>query len=133
MTKDRKNIWFKMYIDKITIKGSRVTLNNGGPRVHLNINNLDAPSVRSAWKGYGYVNLNTFYATALYGFDGNAPKIKTVKNYQSAKPLVVTNEGPSTPLSEAAFHRSWDNTLRALVGYSEKRHLQSVGIKGLAA
>jgi len=140
MTKnDRKNVWFKLYINTITIKGSRVTLDNGGVKVHLNLNNLDVPSCVSALQGRGYVKLNTFYATALFGLD-DKPARKKVKDYRVAKPLVITYEGPSTKMSDAAFERSWNKTYQSLIHnddaptYIELAYLRDVvGVKGLIA
>ena len=98
-----KHVMFSLYINKITIKGSRVTLDNGGVKVHLNYDNLDAKSRNAAQNGKGYVNLNTYYTCALFG-QLDEP-VRKVKNY--LKPVVevkTTYVGPAVYMNGKAEH-----------------------------
>lgn len=136
------DIWFKLYINDIKIKGSRVTLDNGGVKVHLNLNNLDLPSRASAIKGHGYVKLNTYYAMSLFGMSEAKPK--KVKDYREAKPI-ITLEGPYSLMVDKAgilaFNKAWDDQLKrmsgavttAMIGYDTITHLRNIGVRGLAA
>lgn len=136
----RVAVWFKLYINDIKIKGSRVTLDNGGVKVHLNLNNLDQPSRASAFEGRGYVKLNTFYAMSLFGMNEAKPVKRIVKDYREAKPLVTTFDGPSYSIQDKAFHLAWDGQLKRMSGavttamskYDTLSHLKQMGVNGLA-
>ena len=87
-------IMFSLYINTITIKGGKVTLDNGATKVHMALNNLDAKSRYSALAGKGYVNLNTYYAARLFGWD--ADPVRKVKDYRKPEVKVVpTYVGPA--------------------------------------